>query len=136
MANPNIPNYGATFKCLEDLDPLLILVEGEETMGQVVLHRLYTPVGAALSDPTAKTLDLRDYVGKAMDEPRKAILIGECIACLVEDERIYTADVEIDFNPQANSRLMHVRVTGQGAWGPFALTLAVTQLTVELLRSA
>jgi hypothetical protein len=128
------PDYGVSFRCLEDLDPLLSMVSGQELMNQQMVHRLYTPTGSLLSDPNAETLDVREFISKGMSESDIPVIQSRIQACLLDDERINTVNVQITFNGQAASRRMTVYIRGTGALGPFSLTLSVSSLTVELLR--
>lgn len=132
MANP--PNYGKDISCTTDLDATFRLVSGEEMMGQVCLRRLYCRKGRLLSDPNDKTIDARDFVsqGVAASQGGLARIKGQCQEALVADPRIFSAVVTPTFD--SLERSLALNIVGTGAFGPFALTLRVTELTVELLR--
>lgn len=99
-----------------------------------MIHRLYTPQGTLLSDPNALTIDMRIFISKGMTDADIPVIRSRIQACLLDDERVSTADVQITFNGNASSRRMEVNIRGTGALGPFSLTLSVSSLTVELLR--
>ena len=127
-------DYGADFSCGTDIDPLLRLVSGEELMAQVCLHRLYCRQGRLLSNPVANTIDIRDLVATgitARDLPR---IEGQCRSALVGDERIFNATVTATFVALTN--VLTLNIKGDGALGPFNLTLVASAVTVELLRGS
>ncbi len=132
MATP--PNYGRDISCKTDLDTTFRLVSGTEMMSEVCLRRLYCRKGRLLSDPNDQTLDARDFVGQgiAASEGGLARIKGQCQQALVADPRIFTAVVTPTFD--SLERRLTLNIVGTGAFGPFALTLSVTELTVELLR--
>lgn len=132
MANP--PNYGSDISCTTDLDPTFRMVNGPPMMAQVCLRRLYCRKGRLLSDPNDETIDARDFVsqGIAASEGGLAKIRGQCQAALMADPRIFSAIVTPTFS--SLERTLSLNIVGTGAFGPFALTLRVTELTVELLR--
>lgn len=125
-------DYGLDLSATTDVDPLLLTVSGTELMNQVCLRRLYCRPGRLLSNPVDNTLDARDFIAngiKPSDLPR---IQGLCQAALLGDQRIYSATVLGGFVPSTN--VLTLRLSGFGAFGPFNLTLAVSAVTVELLR--
>ncbi len=127
------PNYGLDLSCTTDLNPLLRTVTGVEMMGEVCLRRLYCRKGLLLSDPNDNTLDARDFIGQGINGARDLIRIQAlCTNVLESDERIYRAVVVATYD--FHSQTLSLAITGTGASGPFNLTLAVTSLTVELLK--
>lgn len=127
------PDYGRDFSCGTDLDPLLQLVEDEELMGQVCLRRLYCRKGSLLSNPLDNTLDARDFVNAGITAQGLPIIQGQCASALLGDPRVFEAVVIADFN--FVTKLLLLKCSGTGSKGPFALTLAVSSLTVELLNT-
>ncbi len=101
-------------------------------MDQQMLHRLYTPLGTLLSDPNALTMDAREYISKGVSREDIPIIQSRVQACLLDDERIFVANVQVTFN--STTQKMQVQIQGTGAFGPFSLTLEVSALTVEILR--
>jgi hypothetical protein len=126
-------DYGTDLSASTDLNPLLIDVNGSQLMAEVCTRRLYTRPGALLSNPVDNTLDARDFLSQQIaprDLPRIA---GQCCSALLGDQRIYTATCSATFDPV--TKIMRLAIAGTGASGPFNLTLAVSSVTVELLRS-
>ena len=133
------PNYGKDIAMIVgggtiDIDSTFRLVSGTELMGQLCCKRLYCRKGQLLSDPNDNTLDARDFVnqGIAATEGGLARIKGQCQNAILGDARVFTCIVTPTFDAQSRTLLLAVK--GTGALGPFALTIAVTSLTVDLLR--
>jgi hypothetical protein len=112
---------------------MLRAVNGSELMGQVAMRRLFCRPGSLLSNPVDNTLDARDFVAQGITPRDLPTIQGRCQAALLGDQRIYSATVAATFDPLLN--LLTLAITGNGAQGPFNLTLAVSAVTVELLRA-
>lgn len=126
-------DYGADLSATTDLDPMLRTVTGSELMGEVALRRLYQRPGSLLSNPVDNTLDVRDFLSQGITTRDLPTIQGRCVAALTGDQRIYSATVAATFDPNLN--LLTLAITGSGALGPFNLTLAVSDVTVEVLRA-
>lgn len=126
-------DYGADFSCGSDLDPLLRLVTGEELMAQVALHRVFSRSGSLLSNPVDNTIDLRDQIATGIAQRDLARINGQASSALMGDQRIFTATVSSTFVPLTNTLTLSIQ--GDGAFGPFNLTLAADAVTVEILRN-
>jgi len=126
-------DYGVDLSCDTDLDPLLRDVSGSELMGQVCLRRLFCRPGLLLSNPIDNTLDARDFLSTGITPKDLPRIGGQCAAALLGDQRIFSATVSASFDPLTN--LLTLAITGTGSQGPFNLTIAVSSVTVELLRS-
>ena len=125
-------DYGTDLSCKADLDPLLRDVTGNELMAEVCLRRLYCRKGLLLSDPNDNTLDARDFIGTGISSSDLTRIQGLCVGALLGDERIHSAAVVATF--ETRTKTLTLVITAVGANGPFSLTLAVTALTVDLLR--
>jgi hypothetical protein len=126
-------DYGADFSCGSDLDPLLRLVTGEELMAQVCLHRVFCRQGSLLSNPVDNTIDLRDQIATGIEQKDLAQINGKARSALMGDQRIFTATVSSTFVARTNTLTLSIQ--GDGAFGPFNLTLAADAVTVEILRN-
>ena len=124
--------YGIDLSCGTDLDALLRDVTGNELMSEVCLRRLYCRKGLLLSDPNDNTLDARDFIGSSIGPGDLIRIQALCASALLGDERIQAADVSASFDRSTSTLTLVINATG--ANGPFSLTLAVTVLSVELLR--
>jgi len=133
------PNYGSDIAVTVnggriDLDSTFRLVSGTEMMAQRACRRLYCRKGRLLSDPNDNTLDARDFVsqGLAANNAGLSRIRAQCQSALLGDPCIFTALVTPTYDTR--TRALDLACKGTGAFGPFALTLRVTELTVELLR--
>ena len=126
------PNYGSDLACTTDLDPTLRLVSGAEMMGQVCLRRLYCRRGGLISAPNARTLDARDFLNDGIRPGGLTRIAGQCQAAILDDPRVFDCVVAAEYT---TDRRLLLTVRGTGSQGPFALTLSVNELTIDLLRS-
>ena len=126
-------DYGRDISCSLSLDPTMREVTGDELMKQVILRRLITTRGGLLSAPFAVTVDLREYMSADFEsaDRLKHLVEAASSAAILDDPRVLSVKVRAELT---GPRSMLVSVSGTGARGPFALTLAVNQLTIELLR--
>ncbi len=125
-------DYGVDLSCGLDLDPLLITVTGSELMQQVAMRRLYCRSGSLLSNPVDYTIDVRDFVSAGITPSDLPRIQSQVITALTSDQRIFSATCAASFDP--NLQILTLAITGNGASGPFNLTLAVSAVTVEILR--
>ncbi len=125
-------DYGVDLSCTTDLNGLLLDVTGQELMNQACLRRLFTRPGTLLSNPVDNTLDARDFLSKEIRPQDLRSIGGQCASALLGDQRIFSAIVTATFVPLTN--VLTLNITATGANGPFNLTLAVTAVTIEILR--
>lgn len=111
-------------------------------MSYAMLRRLYTDEGSCMSAPDAVTLNLTKYVSKGVQPGDIAELKSKIAAAILDDERVQTVDVQVDFNftntavgSKPNARTLLIHLEGVGAFGPFSLTLQASNVTVQLLKS-
>lgn len=126
-------DYGRDLSCTTDFLPTFAEVTGADLMAQVCMRRIYTAPGSLFSAPFADTIDVRTYLSTEVDPSRAEInaIRGACTAAIQADPRVLSVLVEPTWEPSIRS--LSLRISGEGAAGPFALTLNVTAVTVELL---
>lgn len=124
-------DFGTDINFLTGLDPRLGLVSGTANLGQALAHRLTTPRGSLFYDPDYGT-DIRAYLNDTITADKLAQVRADVQAELIKDERVLACIAEVSFD--FTSRQLAVSVAVQTANGPFNLVLAVTSVTVELLR--
>ena len=128
-------DYGRDWSGTTDLLPTFASVTGAELMAQVCMRRIYTPVGVLFSSPQADTVDVRQYLSTDIDPDRAKLNLiqGACTGAILADPRVLSVTVRPTWD--APTRTLTLAINGEGAEGPFALTLAVTSVTVELLTT-
>lgn len=125
--------YGVDISCVDDLDPMFGLVEGNTTLAQAILRRLSTPRGGLLDDADYG-FDVRSLL---CDESTPARLAAAKMAIESEvekDERVLSCEATLDFNIALETLTIRLTVTTRS--GPFRLVLSVDQVNVELLEAA
>jgi hypothetical protein len=126
-------DYGSDVLTFPGVDPNLTLSKGGRVLAEALARRLSTPRGS-LPFHEDYGLDLRSFLNEAVTSDSlyrlKSAVERECEA----DERVESASVSLDYNAQ--TRRLRVRIEATTAQGPFRLTLAVSQVTVELLTEA
>jgi len=126
-------DYGQDFDFLIGLDPRLRLLGGLANLEQALVHRLTTPRGGLFYDANYGT-DIRVYLNEAVTPQVQARVRADVQAECTKDERVLTCTAATSFD-SASDRLL-VQLAVQTAAGPFRFVLAVTSVTVELLRPA
>ena len=127
-------DIGTDLYCISDLDPAGRTVSGPEALAQAIARRLQTPRGAlaAIGDDPDYGLDLRDYVGDdvgaAIEAEVEAAVRAECL----KDERVRDVDVTV----AVSGRALTVGLRVASTQGAVRLVLAVSAVTVDLLKVA
>lgn len=125
-------DYGVDLSCTTDLDGLLVTVTGSTLMEQVAVRRLFCRPGRLLSNPVDYTIDVRDFLSTGITPSDLPRIRSQVITALTSDQRIFSATCSASFDP--NLQILTLVIAGNGASGPFNLTLAVSAVTVEILR--
>jgi len=128
-----LTDYGRDWYGTTDLLPTFASVTGSELMAQVCMRRVYTPPGSLFSAPLADTVDVRTYLSGEVDQAKLNLIRGACTGAIMADPRVLSVTVTPTWFP--STRTMTLAIAGEGSQGPFALTLGVTSVTVELLQS-
>lgn len=126
-------DYGRDLSAGMGLTPAMPEVEGDQLMREAILRRLITPKGGLYSAPFAVSIDLRSYMSADLTADGREIQLMKAAAygAVNDDPRVLSASVTARYDQSARRVSMAIR--GQGTSGPFALTLSVTALSVELL---
>ncbi len=119
-------DYGSDFSCITDLDAKLSTVSGPLVVGQAILRRYITPRGGLWYDPEYGT-DLRQFLNGARS---RFAVARACELEALKDDRVQQASAEVEIT--RDTMTIVVRLTL--ADGPFALTVSVSSLTVEMIE--
>lgn len=128
-------DFGRDVSATTDLDPLLNDATGNDLMIQMCVRRLFCRQGSCLSAPNAITLDVRDFLNGSLDLSQQSATQNISVQCqnaLLGDERILSCTVDATYI--FATKLLTLQIQANGANGPFSLTLAVNQVTVQLIR--
>lgn len=110
-----------------DLSPFLESVDGLEMLGQRLIRRITTPTGSVIDDEEWG-IDVRAWLNDETPSERE---IAWAVASQWEaDECVESAEVLVTFEEGA----LTIKGTVETAAGPFEMVLAVSAVTVELLR--
>jgi hypothetical protein len=124
-------DFGIDLSATTGLDPAFTLVSGDRILAEAALRRLTTQRGSLFYAPDYGT-DVRELLLGKMDVRRLADWRARIEAEIRKDDRISSVRASLVFDPQRAT--VTVRVAGEGADGPFRFTLAVSAVSVELLR--
>lgn len=122
-------SLGTSISCITDLDQNFALVSGRTALGQAVARRLITPRGRLLNDPDYG-FDLRQYLNDDLGPGDPARIASGIEQEALKDERVLTASAQVTLM----AGVMTVAIALQDAAGPFTLVLAVSAVTVSILK--
>lgn len=128
-------DFGRDLSCVTDLDPAMREVTGVDVMTQAIARRLGTPRGWVIDDPNYG-YDLRDELSAEGDRTAPATIAARARAEILKDERVQSADASVVSSGPPGATSITVEVNGVAAEGPFDLTLAVSAVTLEILKQA
>ena len=124
-------DFGTDISLYPDLDASFSTVTGFTLIGQDLARRLETPLGGLFYDSNYG-YDVREMVNDASTQAnvlkRQSGIEREC----KKDERILNARATVTFSPATQTAAVKILI--DTALGPFTMILAVTQLTVALLK--
>lgn len=116
-----------------DIDPTFALVSGRAALVQACARRLLTARGSLLADPDYG-FDIRLALGDGLTPARRFALETSVANEVRKDERVASARARVTNAAATGALVVRVEVLGEDDAEPFALTLSVSALTVELLR--
>ncbi len=125
-------DLGTDLSCVSDLDATGAVVSGRRLLAEACARRLSTPRGALIDDPNYG-YDLTDFVNADLGiGDLDAIQSGISSECL-KDERVLACAALVTLDVDG---VMTVTVQLTDGDGPFTLVLAVSDVTVDLLKVA
>lgn len=123
---------GADLSLFPDLDPAGALVSGTTCLMQALMRRFTTPRGGLFYDPGYGT-DLRSLLGEALTSGDGSSVGTDIEQEALQEERVLLAQATVTVN-LATSKLA-VKLDIQSSSGPFTMVLAVSAVTVTLLKA-
>lgn len=124
-------DLGADLSCVTDLDPAMVEVSGRTCLVQNAARRLSTPRGSLIDDPNYG-FDLTGELNDDVDQGDIGRIQSQASAELLKDERVVSCTSVISFD--ATSGTLITTFAMQDGAGPFTLVLAVTSVTVTILK--
>ncbi len=112
------------------LDPLFGMVDGAVGLAQAIFRRFETERGS-LVDDSNYGLDVTAWVGTRVTPPQLFAWQQALANEAKKDERVYAVRARITFDPRTNALSFSLVI--ESAEGPFTMTVAVSDLSVELL---
>lgn len=108
---------------------------GVRLVAQACYRRLTTPRGTLRGgeDEQHYGIDITELVGSATSAAEVAALQGRIRAELEKDERIESVNVSVTSSSRGPATTYTITVQAFTSEGPFTLTLAASDVTVELL---
>ena len=139
MANTTDGIYGRDLATLINSDGVLDLtdtmqeVTGIDVLAQSIVRRHLTAKGSDISSPN-DGIDVRTFIKNGLTQQELSLFAVVIQQELIRDQRVLpSTTVQATFNPQ--TRVMTLNETIQTASGPFSLTLAVSDVSVEVLTN-
>jgi hypothetical protein len=115
-----------------DYDPLGTLVSGLTALCQRIARRLTNPRGVWAWAPNECT-DVRAYLNESITNDRLASIKSDIERETLREEGVQTANADVTFNAAASTLTIHL--TGTTASGPFNFVLAVTAVSLAILKA-
>lgn len=125
-------DLGSDVSCVEDLDGAFRSVSGRLALAQAIARRLSTRNGdlALIGDDPDYGSDLRELVGEDVDDRAAFEIAARAEKEALKDERVRTASATVTL--AGTSHLLSLALSD--ADGPFRLTLAITDVSVSVLK--
>ena len=121
---------GTDLSAVNGLDPSLALFRGTRIVAEAAVRRITTPRGGLFYAPNYG-VDVREILNAKVTQQLLNTWRSRMEAEIRKDERVDTLSSTLSFYPQ--SEQVRIRVEGTTGAGPFAFTLAVTSLSVDVL---
>lgn len=125
-------DFGYDVSCVTDLDPAFRQVTGREAVAQAIARRLGTKNGALalIGDDPDYGSDLRELVGEDVGPRALFELQTRAEAEALKDERVLTAQA----SGSLAAGVLTLVLALSDADGPFRLVLAVSEVSVQILK--
>lgn len=115
-----------------DFSPDMRVVTGRALLAQSIVCRLSTARGTVIDCPN-DCLDLRDMVSDGLSQSQLNALGGQVRQEILKDQRVQDAAVTATYAAPSSTLTVQIRVSS--LYGPFALVLSVTAVTVTILNA-
>lgn len=130
-------DFGLDTSCTTSMHTA-VYATGVRLVAEAAFRRLITRKGELLGDEEEREYGFHvgDYLGSCTSPSQLAAAPGLIRAELLKDERITSADVFVTETGTASERAWEIAIDGYTGAGPFELVLAVSAVTIDILRIA
>jgi phage baseplate assembly protein W len=123
-------DFGSDLSCVTDLDPTGAVVSGRRLLAEAIARRLQTPRGGLIDDPDYG-YDVTDFLNDDLSPRDLALMATNINAECAKDQRILSANSTVTL---AAGGVLMISVGLTDLDGPFDLVLAVSDVTVAILK--
>lgn len=126
-------DYGSDVSTFPDLDPTFTPISGRRAIAEAVARGLVMPHGQllAIGDRPDCGYDLRSQLSARMTPDKEQRIKTAVEAEALRDERVLAVTVSATYD--AAARTLRVQLFLETSIGPFAMVLAVGEVTADLL---
>lgn len=124
---------GTDVSCYPDYDPLGSIVSGNVALCQRIARRLSNPRGAWFWAPNECT-DIRAYLNETWTAASSAQCKTDIEREVLREETVQFANADVSFNSATSTLTIHLTGT-TSTTGPFAFVVAVTAVTLSILKA-
>lgn len=117
-----------------DLDSGFTEATGIDVLLQRLVRRISTPHGSVAGCPN-DCIDVRNYCGAGLSNADAQAAQAQ-IATELERDQAVLPGVSVRMQYNAATRGLTITIRGSSTLGPFSMTLAVGEVTVELLNQS
>jgi hypothetical protein len=122
-------DFGHDLSCTTDLTSDMAEVDGTLQLGQALARRIITPRGGLIDDPNYG-YDVRGFLNDDVTSRTLAEVQAKMDAEFLKDERVLQSSTTLSFT----SGVLTTTTIIQTANGPFTLVLAISDVTVAILK--
>lgn len=126
-------DFGSDLDGIDDLDANMAEVDGFTLLTVDLACRFGTTRGGVIGAPD-DGFDLTELLSGEWTKQREAQTRAQIAAQALRDERVRSVAVTIDVDEDGATRTLTITISGIAADGPFSLTLAVANATVQVLE--
>lgn len=121
---------GTDLSAVTGLDPSLALFSGSRIVAEAAVRRITTPRGGLFYAPNYG-IDVREILNAKVTQQLLGAWRARIESEIRKDERVDTLSSTLAFYTQ--SEQVRIRVEGSTGAGPFAFTLAVSSISVDVI---
>lgn len=126
---PNTSSHGRDLSCILDLTQTMSEATGRQCLAEAIARRFVTETGTLIDDPSYG-FDMTALMNDDIDARAISEISVRAKAQMLADDRVIDASVQVTFL----GGVLMVAATIFDKQGPFPLTLAISDVTVDILK--